>query len=133
MTDFLNLKVGSPKRRVLVKEIKKEQVNISGKMSDKIVFTVFDKNTNRDFNISDVWVNDSKGKKIQGLWFTLINDGKELSPGSGLSKLLRYYQVETLQQLIGLEINVFPDANDFLVITACDIDETENKKTSLFE
>jgi hypothetical protein len=130
--NFLNLKVGSPKRKVKVTDVRKETVTIKDGTSEKIQFIVHDNGSNRDFQISDAWIEDYKGtKKVQGLWFTLSHDGSELSSGSSVAKLLRHYGATSLQELIGTDIYVYPDPNDFLVIVACDLDDAP--KQTLFQ
>jgi len=134
MSDFLNFKIGSPTRDVVVKDISKTEVNVPGRdtPSEKIVFTVAN-GDQREFNISDAWVEDHKGaRKIQGLWFTTSNDS-ELSPASALAKVLRYYKVKSLKDLIGANVTVHPDANNFLVLAACDIKDVPEEQADLFD
>lgn len=140
MNEFLNIGIGKLERTVRVENIEKKSVGMKdGRTSEKIEFTVLD-NNNKTFKISDCWVDDVKtGKSIKGLWFTEGAGG--LSPASALAKLLKYHNVESLGQLIGKDLAAFPDLNDFLVLTACEMSETEvakvntlqPSKTNLFE
>jgi hypothetical protein len=133
MTDFLNFKIGSPTRTVTVKSIDKTEINVPSRdtVSEKIVFTVSNGDS-REFQISDAWIEDHKGaRKIQGLWFTLSKQN-EVAPASALAKVLNYYEVDSLNDLVGHDVTVHPDDNNFLVLAACDMNETPTEKTDLF-
>lgn len=136
--DFMNLPIGSPTRTVTIQNISKEKVKIPSrdKISEKIVFTVSN-GDDREFKISDAWVEDNKGaRKIQGLWFTTTTDksgATKLSPASALAKLLRYYKVDTIQDMLKKDVFVHPDNDNFLVLVACDIDENLTERAPLFE
>ncbi len=137
MTDFRKMGIGSATRKVTVKDVGINTVNVPGRdrTSDKIVFTVTN-GDNREFNISDVWIEDHKGaRKIQGLWFTTIEEkgAKKLSPACALSKLLRYYGADTVDDMIGKEVTVHPDDHDFLVLAACKIETVATEKSNLFD
>jgi|TARA_Y100000592_G_scaffold61278_1_gene95765 hypothetical protein len=142
MTDFLNLEIGNPTRTVKVMSIDKQTIDMpDGRQSEKIVFTVKDKD--KEFSISDAWVEDHKGaKKIQGLWYTTTESaGREsLSPASALAKLMRHYDSASLGSLVGQDVEVHPDHNNFLVLLACkapagaDSEATPaTEKTNLFD
>lgn len=123
-TDFLDLKIGSKTRTVTIKEINKITIRIEkdDRSSDKVQFLVCDVHTGNTFRISDCWIEDAKGaKSVKGLWLTLANDGNEVSSGSALGKLLAYYETKSLRDLIGKQVKVYPDYQDFLVLTACDM------------
>ena len=69
--------------------------------------------------------------KIQGLWW----NGK-ITPGSAIYKLLRFYGVGKLRELVGKTANVEPDKNDFLILTTCKVDHSKNgqpTKANLFD
>ncbi len=142
MTDFFNLEIGNPTRTVKVMSIDKQTIDMpDGRQSEKIVFTVKDKD--KEFSISDAWVEDHKGaKKIQGLWYTTTESaGREsLSPASALAKLMRHYDSASLGSLVGQDVEVHPDHNNFLVLLACkapagaDSEATPaTEKTNLFD
>jgi len=118
--DILNLGIGNPVRTVTIQSVDKNEITMRDeRKSEKISFSVED-NNGRTFDISDVWVLDHKGDpKIQGLWFTLSAD-KQISPGSSLAKLMSFYEVGNLKDFINKEVQVYPDAKDFLVLVACD-------------
>ena len=121
MNDFLNFEIGDPIREVVVNNIEKTTVDMpDGRTSEKVCYTVEDRN-GKTFQISDVWVEDHKGAiKIQGLWFTLSDNG-QISPSSSLAKLMTYYNIKSLKDFIGQTVKVYPDKNDFLVLTSCDM------------
>ena len=140
MTDFLNLEIGNPTRKVTVINVDKQTIDMpDGRQSEKIVFTV--KDGDKEFTISDSWVEDHKGaKKIQGLWFTTTDSdgGPSLSPASAVAKLMRYYEASSLSGLIGKDVEVHPDHNNFLVLLACKAPQTSapvdaTEKTNLFD
>jgi len=139
MTDFLNLEIGNPTRNVTVVSIDKQTIDMpDGRQSEKIVFTV--KDGDKEFTISDSWIQDHKGaKKIQGLWYTTTDSdkGASLSPASALAKLIRHYGAGSLSDLIGKEVEVHPDHNNFLVLLACKAPSTSTadatEKANLFD
>ena len=122
----LNYTIGNPIRRVTINSIEKIKVTMPDNSErEKICFTVEDKNQ-KQFNISDVWVEDHKGNiRIQGLWFTL-NEDETISPASSLAKLMRHYEIDSLNDFEGVELYAFPDKKDFLVLTACDAEKIMN-------
>ncbi len=127
MEDFLNKSIGGLDRDVIVKGIKLKDVNMGDKISEKVEFTVEDEN-GRIFTISDSWIVDYKGNKdIKGLWYSTGKDG--ISPMSALAQLMRYHDVDKLNNFIGKTLAVFPDKNNYLVLTTCDITEEDLKLT----
>jgi len=138
--DFLDLGIGSETRLAKVVDVTKQEVQVParGTVSDKLVLTVTNGN-DRQFKISDAWVEDHKGaQKIQGLWLTKTKskDGQmELAPQSAVAKLLHYYDAKSPREMINKEVIVHPDPSNFLVIAACDIteipeEEFESDKTT---
>lgn len=127
MEDFLNKSIGGLDRDVTVKDIKLKNVNMIDKVSEKVEFTVEDDN-GRIFTISDSWIEDYKGKKdIKGLWYSTGKDG--ISPMSALAQLMRYHKVKKLNDFIGKTLTVFPDKNNYLVLTTCNITEEDLKSS----
>jgi hypothetical protein len=126
--EYLDYGVGSLLRNVNIKEVTKIEVKVPVRASnediinytdaEKICLTVTDRG-NKIFKISDAWVDKDGEPTIKGLWFTLSEDEK-LSPSSSVAQLLKYYKVNTLKELIGLRVKVYPDENNYLVIVACD-------------
>lgn len=123
MSNFLNYKIGDRAtiRKVTITSIERRTVSMPEyKESEKICFMVEDSN-GKQFQISDVWVENNGEVKIKGLWFTLNSD--EISPTSSLAKLMNHYKIESLGDFEGLEVDTFPDDRDFLVLVACDLTE----------
>lgn len=120
MNNFLDFGVGSPLRTVTVESVEKISINVpsTNDAAEKICLTVKD-NNNKIFKISDVWLQKNKESVIKGLWFSLSDD-KELSPSSSIAQLLNYYNIKTLKDLVGKQVKVYPDDNNYLVIVACD-------------
>ncbi len=136
--DFRNMPIGSPTRTVVVRDVEKQTIDLPDRdrTSEKIVFTVTN-GDDREFNISDAWVEDHKGaRKIQGLWFTTSQDQDgqiRLSPACALAKLLRHYEAATIQDMIGKRVIVHPDEDNYLVLAACNIKEELEERAPLFE
>jgi hypothetical protein len=131
MEDFLNKSIGSLDRDVTVKDIRLKSVTMPDKTSDKVEFTVEDENS-RTFTISDCWIEDYKGNKdIKGLWYTVGKSG--ISPMSAVAQLMKYHGVDKLNDFIGKHVQVYPDKNNYLVLTTCDITEDDLKSTMVEE
>lgn len=131
MEDFLNKSIGSLDRDVTVKAINLKDVVMPDKVSQKVEFTVEDEN-GRNFTISDCWVEDYKGDKdIKGLWYSTGKNG--ISPMSAVAQLMKYHGVTKLNEFIGKKLAVYPDKNNYLVLTTCDIDESDLKATLVNE
>jgi len=131
MEDFLNKGIGSLDRDVTVKDINLKDVPMQDKVSKKVEFTVEDEN-GRTFTISDCWIEDHQGNKdIKGLWYSTGKNG--ISPMSAVAQLMRYNDVTKLNDFIGKKLSVFPDKNNYLVLTTCDITETDLKSTMVDE
>ena len=131
MEDFLNKSIGSLDRDVTVKDIRLKSVTMPDKTSEKVEFTVEDENS-RTFTISDCWIEDYKGNKdIKGLWYTVGKSG--ISPMSAVAQLMKYHEVDKLNDFIGKHVQVYPDKNNYLVLTTCDITEDDLKSTMVEE
>jgi hypothetical protein len=125
MDEFLNKSIGSLDRDVTVKDIRLKNVSMPDKVSEKVEFTVEDEN-GRTFTISDCWIEDYKGNKdIKGLWYSTGKNG--ISPMSALAQLMKYHTIEKLSDFIGKKVAVYPDKNNYLVLTTCDITEDDLK------
>lgn len=122
MKDFLKTEVGNAKRELLIQDITKKEVKLKdGKKSDKIVFHTIEEGTDREFEISDSYVETTDGDtKIAGLWFSQ-NQGK-INQSSALAKVLNYYNADSLLDLLDETIIAYPDKNNYLVLTACPIE-----------
>ena len=117
---------------VTVTEISTKTVQMKTKEQDKCIFSCRT-DEGRDILISDVFVMDRDGTpKIQGLWW----NGK-ITPGSAVFKVLKYYEKQTLRDLIDTKVEVAPDPNDFLILKACDLPTSKSsgdpKKADLFD
>lgn len=131
MEDFLNESIGGLDRDVVVKDIKLKEVPMIDKVSEKVEFTVEDEN-GRIFTISDCWIEDYKGNKdIKGLWYSTGKNG--ISPMSALAQIMRFHDVSKLSDFIGMKLAVYPDKNNYLVLTTCDITEKDLKSTMVPE
>ena len=74
-------------------------------------------------------------KRIQGLWINLDDEGS-ISSTSTLARFLRYNQKDSLREFVGTTIEVYPDPNNFLVFSTCEVEATpENnpRQTNLFD
>lgn len=123
MDDILNVKVAqSPKRKVKITKVEKKEVStLSGVKLEKVLFETFEPATGKSFTISDAWVEDTGGlKKVKGLWFSLV-DG-ELHKGSTLARMMDYYECKVIGDLVGQIVTAYPDKNDYVVFTSCDME-----------
>ncbi|MBC8436903.1 hypothetical protein H8D85_01115 [bacterium] len=135
MDNILDLGVGTVDRKVIVKAIDEITIAIKDKPSKKAVFKV-EQADGKTFNISDVWIETAKGDRIiQGLWINLDDEGS-ISSTSTLARFLKYNQKDSLREFVGTTIEVYPDPNNFLVFSTCEVEATpENnpKQTNLFD
>ena len=122
MENFLHAQIGSQLRKVKIIDIKKELINANDRESEKIVFTVFDNTVKREFKISDCWIEAGHSLKISGLWY-LANDTGIISPNSALAKILSHYGYQSLAEMLGKEITVYPDPKGYLVLVGCPCNE----------
>jgi len=131
MEDFLNKAIGSLDRDVTVKDIRLKSVSMPDKVSEKVEFTVEDEN-GRVFTISDCWIEDYKGDKdIKGLWYSTGKNG--ISPMSAVAQLMKYHGVTKLNEFLDKKLPVYPDKNNYLVLTTCEITEDDLKSTMVTE
>ena len=118
--NFLDIEI-EDRPDVTIKDIGTKTIQMSNKEQDKCIFTC-ETADGRSLNISDVYVTDKDGnQKIQGLWW----NGK-ITPGSALYKLLKYHNVAKLRELIGKQVSVASDPNDFLILTTIDSVKTKS-------
>lgn len=122
--DLLNIGIGSLDRTVTVDSVEEIEVPVNGKQSKKVLFKV-SQTDGKTFNISDSWVNDSKGiKKIQGLWLSLDETGN-IAASSALAKFLKFHGFASLGDAVGKNVKTFPDHNNYLVFTAVPVKELQ--------
>lgn len=120
MSSILNIGIApSLKRELEITAVTKKTVSMrNSRQAEKIILKTREPSTNKEFDISDAWIESNAGdKRVAGLWFSLV-DG-QINKTSTLAKVLTYYEVDTLGQLIGKTINAYPDKNNFLVLSAC--------------
>lgn len=123
MNDILSIGVAKTlKRNLIVDTIEQKTVQTNdSRTTQKIVLHTKEVGTDREFTISDSWIEDYKGqKRVAGLWVNLQNN--EINVNSTLARLLNYYNVKTIGDLIGKEVIAYPDRRDYLVLTACDME-----------
>lgn len=121
--DILNIGItNNLKRKLKIEAINKKEVNIPNRdHAEKIVFKTVEPSTGKRFNISDAWIRDGEGgQRIAGLWFSLVDGG--INQSSTLAKVLKYYEADVLGDLVGMEIEAWPDKNNFLVLAGCDME-----------
>lgn len=132
MSNFLELGIDLKERKVIVDKLDIKPVQMKdGSNANKLVLTVTDKTTGKSFEISDAWVeHDKSSKKIQGMW---LPKSDHIPLASAIGRILNYYSVEKIKDLAGLEVDVFPDKNDYLVLAACEMKTYSTlEKTNLF-
>ena len=128
--NFLDVGIDD-KEEVTVKEITTKSISMKDNSEkEKCVFSC-ETDDGRTIQISDVFVNDKTGSpKIQGLWWN-----GNITPGSAMYKVLKFYNQSTLRDLINTKVKVAPDPNDFLILAACDLKTTSGpaQKANLFD
>ncbi|MGV8131137.1 MAG: hypothetical protein ACP5N7_03495 [Candidatus Pacearchaeota archaeon] len=122
MTDIdsvLKLKVGGKKQAGIIEAIKTEKVPDKDRNILPKILLVVTTETNT-FKIDEAWVyNKDSMLKPQGLWIKLDAKGS-LNAISTLAKVLDYLDANTIQDLVGKHIELFPKPNGFLALIACE-------------
>lgn len=125
MSSLLNLGISKKpkddeKRKLKIIDINEKEVSLkSEEIASKVIFKTIEPSTGKHFTISDAWIEGPYNKRVAGIWLSL--DNEDISKGSTLAKLLKRYEIDTLGDLIGEELEAFPDENNFLVFTTCDL------------
>ncbi len=120
--DNLNIKLGTSLKRTLkITHLYSENVKVKNTESEKVKLIALDETINKEFEISNVWVQTKAGKRSQGLWLTIVNG--QISPYSGLGKLLSYYNCSTVNDLKNKTVSAYPDEDNFLIILAFDMEK----------
>ena len=117
--DIMKLKVGGKKQVGRIEGIKTDKVpDKDGNILPKIILIV---NTETNtFKIDEAWVyNKDNLLKPQGLWLKLDARGA-INAISTLAKVVDYVGANTLSDLIGNEVELYPKPNGFLALVACE-------------
>jgi hypothetical protein len=110
--DFLSLKVGGSKTYTKVIRVEHSPV-------DNRVFIHTETSDGRRFKCNEIWLRDHTGEVTwKTLFLNFDSTGSNILAGSNISKLLEFYNVETLGDLVGKEILLEPKSNGFLAIVA---------------
>jgi len=121
--NILDTEIGSPERKLFVKEIKIDEVTFNdGRTAEKLFLTCLTEDGEREFTISEAWSEKRNEKKVNGLWVQL-DDKKRLVANSTLARMLQYYKVKKISDLKGKTIIGYPDPNGYMVLTTYDIKE----------
>jgi hypothetical protein len=120
MTDIFSLKLGSKIQKGIISNIiKEEAVDKFGTILPKIVLLI-DIANNKQLRIDEAWVRDKHDElKAHGLWIKYDNDNN-ISQLSTIGKVMRYHSANTLRDLLGKEVFLFPKKNDFLALISTD-------------
>lgn len=126
MNNLLNLGISEKpkddeKRKLKVVDIAEKEVQLKNQdIAKKVIFKTVETATGKNFTISDAWIESPSDKRVAGIWLSLEEE-QEISKGSTLAKLLKRQEVDTLGELIGKELDAYPDKNNFLVFTTCNL------------
>ncbi|KYK22734.1 hypothetical protein AYK24_00470 [Thermoplasmatales archaeon SG8-52-4] len=119
----LSTPLGTYSKKGTVEEIQIETVNIPmeenepPKQRDKICLMI-KREDGKIIRVNEVFVQDYKGtKKQRGLWVSTDASGS-VNYFSTLGKFMRKYGKTTIQDLVGLEIDLFVGEKDLLVGSA---------------
>ena len=127
MNDILNLNLGRMKgQKLKVTGIKTDTITSPRDGSDlEKVILVCETKQGQARNVDEGWVRDhKKSLNSQGLWITLDDDG-QISAACTLGKLLKYLNVSSLKEVIGMEIKAYPKQNSFLAVATTEISDSE--------
>ena len=117
--DIMNLQVGGKKQLGEIEAIRTDKVpDKDGNILPKIILVV---NTETNtFKIDEAWVyNKDNLLKPQGLWIKLDSRGR-INAISTLAKVMDFIGVQSIAQLVGHKIELYPKPNGFLVLIACE-------------
>lgn len=100
-----------------------EQIALSGgRVQPKVVFEVItSKNHNFQISVAEIEVTSKSGdkeKKFQGLWLE-FKEGGSVAKNSTLYKMMKHFEVESLEDMVGKTVTVKTDPNNFYAIEAC--------------
>ncbi len=116
------MKIGSIKRKLTVKSYKiEDRETPEGKIASKIIIET-EESEGINLILDEALSIDNKGIRAKGLWIRCDDEGN-LRDGTIVALTLRYYNCDTLDDLIGKEIIALPKENNYLAICASDIDE----------
>ena len=119
------VKIGSPVEPLKPRDCLVESVNIvavSDKnevpVGDKVVLTCKHPDKVETIDISKVKYL-KRGTKVatSGIWFTLGNDGL-IPANSALASMLKYYEAEVVDEMVGQKIQTSTDEEGYLVVKA---------------
>ena len=116
--NVMKLKVGGKKQSGRIEDIKTDKVpDKDGNILPKIILVV---NTETNtFKIDEAWVyNKDNILKPQGLWLKLDSRGS-INAISTLAKVMDFIGVESISDLVGAQIELYPKPNGFLALIAC--------------
>ncbi len=104
--------------------MEKETVPLKHGPADKLII-IAESTDGKEFRISEAWTKSARGQeKVLGLWISLDTEGN-LNSRSTLAKLLKYLELKTPADLIGLQTIGYPDDSDFTVLTTYDRSQKE--------
>lgn len=119
--DLLKSKVAARPRDLVVRGIRTTDVKFGdGRTADKLVLSVEDVNNGKVFEISDIWATGRGTEpEVKSLWITMNSDST-IPPNSAIGTLLKYYNLETVGDLVDTQVKGWPDKKGYFVIIAAD-------------
>lgn len=124
--EIFNLKLGSKKQEgIIIDVIKEEAIDKAGVLLPKLVLIV-DIPNKQQVRLNEAWIRTKKGElKAQGLWLKYDIEGN-INQLSTIGKLMSYFNVITIKELLGKEVQIYPKRNDFrAIIATADFNEDE--------
>ena len=118
MRDFLDLRVGDRRKLVKVNDITED----SQSSSSKIQFHCTSEEGN-SFMIDMALIRDGKGQLAFKSCWNIKGPKGDLNKDSIISKIMSYYKVSTLRDLMDREIEVYPKPGNYLTVVTCTFDE----------
>ena len=124
MAKELNKGIGAKPKKLTAKPVLVVDVLIADQkdaqgvsIGDKVVLVCNHPDSNKAVEISQAKIEKNTKVKVQGLWYSLDDEGN-LSYGSTTAILLRHYNCETLQDLIGKTLETTSTEDEYIVIKA---------------
>lgn len=87
-----------------------------GEQIKKINFKLQETSSSTIYNINNAWMSRGGTPRVFGLWLKLDNKGTGLKQGSTLARVLKFYNANTLKDMIGKQVKAYPDTSDYLTI-----------------
>lgn len=119
MSDILQMKIGSPRKTAIIKEIWTERLP-SNERAEKVHMKC-ESSDGAPYDISEMWFKNHKQEvTVKGIYINRDHTNVAIHPTSLMARLMQYFNVTSVAELIDKEIFVEPKPNGFMAIVAYD-------------